>query len=258
MRPAARLLLTVMCLGVLSTAASVLLCSVCVDPCGPNESASTFRDEEQRLIIFAVDTRSVRGASRVVFGKEVPRYGKVVYPAIEQAILEQALRTLELARKAGAFPPRWADVNTALPPIAGGGTTATPLVLRDHTIVVDARGWPMLATWCEWREASSGSDPLGPVAGGVGIAPSPPGLAYPWTARAIPLRPIWSGFGANTLFYAGTWWVAIWGWGAARWGWVAARRRIRLGRELCAHCAYNLRGLPLGSLCPECGHRRQG
>lgn len=33
----------------------------------------------------------------------------------------------------------------------------------------------------------------------------------------------------------------------------ALRRKVRLRRGLCPHCAYDLRATPLGSPCPECG-----
>ncbi len=61
--------------------------------------------------------------------------------------------------------------------------------------------------------------------------------------RILPLRPIWSGFAANTLFYAVVLWLLIC-------GPFALRRFIRVRRGLCPACAY-----PRGEsdVCSECG-----
>lgn len=61
--------------------------------------------------------------------------------------------------------------------------------------------------------------------------------------RVLPLRPIWINFAANTIFYAAILWPLFAAPGAAR-------RRRRINRGLCPHCAY-----PAGSsdACTECG-----
>ncbi len=63
------------------------------------------------------------------------------------------------------------------------------------------------------------------------------GGSYP-----LPLRPIWPGFAANTLFYAAVLWLLIC-------GPFALRRLVRVKRGLCPACAY-----PRGEsdVCSEC------
>jgi hypothetical protein len=64
-----------------------------------------------------------------------------------------------------------------------------------------------------------------------------------WPDPALPLRPLWPGFGVNTMFYAGILWLLF----AAP---FALRRRRRIKRGLCPACAY-----PVGDseVCTECG-----
>ena len=72
------------------------------------------------------------------------------------------------------------------------------------------------------------------------------GCARTW--RALPLRPIWPGFGVNTLFYAAVLWLLIP-------GSFVLRRFIRVSRGLCPACAY-----PMGesAVCSECGKALPG
>ena len=73
---------------------------------------------------------------------------------------------------------------------------------------------------------------------------------WPWTQgmvdrpRVLPLRPIWRGFAANTVFYTLLLWLLL----------VARRQWWRI-RGRCPKCAYDLRGNP-HSGCPECGWHR--
>ncbi len=67
--------------------------------------------------------------------------------------------------------------------------------------------------------------------------------------RVLPLRPIWLGLAANTIFYSAALWLLTL-------GPFTARRIIRRRRGHCPQCAYDLRGNPGGS-CPECGWRRE-
>ncbi len=63
---------------------------------------------------------------------------------------------------------------------------------------------------------------------------------------AVPIYPLWPGFALNTIFYA------LFAWGL----WQvppAIRRRRRRRNGLCVRCGYDLKGLPPGSNCPECG-----
>lgn len=70
-----------------------------------------------------------------------------------------------------------------------------------------------------------------------------------WThdGRILPLTPLWPGLVADTLFWAGLI-------HAAPPLMMSTRRRWRLRRSLCPHCAYDLRARPhVNSPCPECG-----
>ena len=72
---------------------------------------------------------------------------------------------------------------------------------------------------------------------------------YGWTyGPELPLRPLWLGFGVNTvLFTSVSWGVALL--------LVASRRVIRRKRGHCIKCGYDLRG-DFSAGCSECGWRR--
>jgi len=108
----------------------------------------------------------------------------------------------------------------------------------------DARGWPALTMWSEYEWPPHGQTVV--VKGGLPLSSrhsvsrryfSPP------LPRALPLRPIWSGFAVNTLFYATFLWLLIC-------GPFVLRRFIRVKRGLCPACAYQ-RGE--SEVCSECG-----
>ena len=61
--------------------------------------------------------------------------------------------------------------------------------------------------------------------------------------RRLPCRPIWPGFGVNTIFCAATLWLLIP-------GPFALRRFVRRRRGLCPGCAYPVGG---SVVCSECG-----
>ena len=96
-------------------------------------------------------------------------------------------------------------------------------------------GWPVLALesadWVDHRtnilERSAGWD--------VGI--------YTGEYPELPLRPIWSGFAANTLFYGTTLCLLIN-------GPLSLRRLARQRRGLCAACGYPMAD---SDVCTECG-----
>ena len=62
----------------------------------------------------------------------------------------------------------------------------------------------------------------------------------------VPVLPIWAGIAFDLLAFALPCYLLLWAAGAAR-----RRRRSRRGR--CAECNYDLTGLGVGSVCPECG-----
>ena len=61
----------------------------------------------------------------------------------------------------------------------------------------------------------------------------------------VPLRPIWSGFAANTIFYAAILWLLC----SSP---FVVQRLIRRRRGHCIKCGYDLRGTE-HEVCPECG-----
>ncbi len=67
----------------------------------------------------------------------------------------------------------------------------------------------------------------------------------------LPIKPIWSGFAINTIFYGAILWLLSL-------GPSATRRLIRRKRGRCINCGYDLRGASWGAsggggVCPECG-----
>ena len=73
-------------------------------------------------------------------------------------------------------------------------------------------------------------------------------LSLPY-GRVLPLRPLWSGFAINTVFYAALLWML----------WLSpfvVRRAIHRKRGHCLKCGYDLRG-DFSAGCPECGWRRE-
>ena len=109
----------------------------------------------------------------------------------------------------------------------------------------EARGWPMLSLWSLPRIMVIGDtgnikefEPKGFIA--TPILPDDARFS-----RGLSLYPIWTGFFANTLFYAVLLWLLFP-------GPFVFRRMSRRKRGLCVKCAYDLRGAE-HEACPECG-----
>lgn len=69
------------------------------------------------------------------------------------------------------------------------------------------------------------------------------------TKLAVPTRFLALETAGNTAFWGGAVWIA--------WAWLGRWRRLsrqRAGR--CAGCGYDMKGLALGAVCPECGAMR--
>lgn len=110
-------------------------------------------------------------------------------------------------------------------------------------VIQDARGWPVLALWCEWQEGTTFAK-LAPVSGGIDLQMRGSGSDETY-ARALPLRPIWRGLIVDTLVFCAAWYGVLFAAGSVR--------RFRRGRRgQCLGCGYDLRGLD-GGRCPECG-----
>ena len=113
----------------------------------------------------------------------------------------------------------------------------------------EARGWPLLALWSKprsWYEALDGTRHHLPTEGAIELPLSPFTGGMVFYPKVLPLRPIWTGFASNTLFYAVILWML---WSSP----FAATRFIRRRRGLCPKCGYDLRGTAQ-MICSECGH----
>lgn len=121
---------------------------------------------------------------------------------------------------------------------------------RNVTYIEQATGLPFLAMY--------GADGIREGPNNTPIKESIWSIRLPWMMevdwwgrihRILPLKPIWSGFILNTIFWAGV--VAF-----GRWAWVCAVRRPRIRRRFAQHrCVVQRCGFPLANAprCPECG-----
>jgi len=158
--------------------------------------------------------------------------------------------------------PGWSRPRQRPPKRPDGTTQLSAGYARHDTIAEDARGWPFLSLRCTLELQS---DPArrnmfavgvrrGIAIAGihtVGLPPAATG-AIPirpdfWSARALPLHPIWPGFLTNTFVYAAAGLLSIR-------GPLAVRTYLRLRRNECPACGYP-RGI--AHTCPECGHRHR-
>lgn len=110
-----------------------------------------------------------------------------------------------------------------------------------------ASGWPLVSL-----KSISRMDPGDPAPRWSWSLPLFTASSYTALGRrdpalgAAPLLPDPAGFSADTAIFAGAWALLLFAPGAVR-------RSFRRRRGLCIQCAYNLRGLPVKSVCPECG-----
>ncbi len=134
--------------------------------------------------------------------------------------------------------PRWVDVDRWRNddrPLANGVA---------HEMYVGV-AYPARLLWCRWVMEQ------GAWAIDRSTAINRTDDPQPWNGQVdevLPFRPIWTG----QLATAAIWFGAVL---ALRCLWYLVRfglRDLRRSRELCAHCAYNLRGNTSG-VCPECG-----
>jgi hypothetical protein len=115
-----------------------------------------------------------------------------------------------------------------------------------HKWNIHGRGWPLIALhygaplWSDYRAADADIPTRGAIR--TGLTP----WAYDCKAhpRALPLRPVWSGFAIDSAIYGAALWVLCL-------GPVTGRRLFRWRRGACTRCGYDLRGTR--GRCPECG-----
>lgn len=111
----------------------------------------------------------------------------------------------------------------------------------------DRAGWPLPALASEMRARSRflAGMSMDEIAWGIALpARTRPTLELQRLA-ALPLRPVWPGFAADTAVFAAAWLALLTAPPAVR-----AWNRRRAGR--CVACGYDLRGGD-GRACPECG-----
>lgn len=144
-------------------------------------------------------------------------------------------------------PPNWA------------GTISVDFREGFDQVISTATGWPFRAfrgeQWIRWSPAPIPALPqvtLGPNAIPV-LVPEPMERTVSlWLVAdtvsgswAIPYAPIWRGLSSDLLIFAAFWFLVL--------SLASLRRALRRRRGLCNRCAYDLKGLPPGSPCPECG-----
>jgi hypothetical protein len=116
-----------------------------------------------------------------------------------------------------------------------------------HSSGIEAVGLPCLAMYSVFKgDAVWGAKSITPSIDDAvfGILIDSRGIRTgTFSARVLPVLPLWPGFAINTIFYAAILWLLF-----AAPGFV--RRRIRVRRGQCPACAY-----PVGSstVCTECG-----
>lgn len=150
---------------------------------------------------------------------------------------EAGLSRLECVSR---LPPGWSFPNeeqTSAQSVAFGwpwpsmhsifhiGTLSTSLT---HVWHLQQTTSPLKVYFLYWKDGTANG--VRPLALPTGIIPEP--------------------FAGSSMLYAASWWTLFLGLSRAR-AWN--RRR----RGLCGGCAYDLRGLEPGAVCPECGTERQ-
>ena len=186
----------------------------------------------------------------VLAGPTLTRQGLMPIPENPRRTADWAAEQLDALKRARLFP-RWWSREPDRSRLADGFLWAGAI----H----DARGWPVLALWCEWPVAAGpNSSTLGsfgdiqPVRGGIALPDAKSAWGYPADSlRALPYRPIWIGLAADTLLFALLYVSAF---HLTRSLARTIRARSRAGRNLCPKCAYPRVGLAAESPCPECGH----
>lgn len=159
----------------------------------------------------------------------------------------------ELRRISGQLLCGWDRVRPLIP-AHSRFNGPSPLMLDQHLwsergdprLVEHFTGWPAYSMVYRFLEAQDYERASVMLLSCDGMAD----LSLKWLPenwrRRIGWKPAYSGFAANTVFYAsGLWLLAM----MPR----TLRIHLRKRRGQCTACAYNLRGNPEAGVCPECG-----
>lgn len=106
-------------------------------------------------------------------------------------------------------------------------------------------GWPLP---CLGVQSIVGPDGVERIIGGWRAGPAGNGPLFN-SRGLVPLRIFWTGLVVNVALLMSAWYgLAL--------GVAGVRRLVRRPAHACRRCRYDLRGLPEGAPCPECGAAR--
>jgi hypothetical protein len=256
-RGIAALTLLSLTLGLTTSLASILLLALLLDP--PNTPPTVLRSfiREQRAWSLAESHRF--GISRA-WWSQLTR-SSMTAPA-DKSPLVRARELLGLAAPEAEDPAQLiADLHRSSGPTIlsrpggrileepaawGQFATGEPLPGQSDLGCDVGYGWPLTAAWYQVRGRSRGNLAYTDKLRHAHLISGTPAARGDLTCRVIPLRPVWPALAANTVFFSFAWLLAIL-------TLSTARRALRRRRNLCPHCAYDLRATPAASPCPECG-----
>jgi hypothetical protein len=127
--------------------------------------------------------------------------------------------------------PEWSEVDWSRKWSSSGVRYSEGVTLCELRV-----GWPSQSFRASWLGGWRGAREVVFHVPGTRVVPAVSTIVQP-------IRPLWPGFAANTVFYTAILWMLF-----AASGTLRRRRRIK--RELCPACAY-----PVGAsdVCTECG-----
>lgn len=224
-------LLIVALLGALSTVISAWLCVAFCDP----YRQPMFFDNSEGYDRWNVTRGEMRGA---LFVHSLRVRPTKPWTGSTSTALSPALPVYQ---PLSAQLAPWQDLSSATREYEVGAVTS-------ETRWRDARGWPLLALECEYKVDGQGHGMN--VINGAVVHGAPQWNLPPYKAiRALPLRPMWLGFIANTVLFSSAWWIVLV-------GIPLLRRAQRERRGRCPKCGYDLRG-DYSAGCAECGWRKE-
>jgi hypothetical protein len=175
--------------------------------------------------VWAVDRKST------VHGWEIFVLTRI---GVTRVIATRPIRENPAVEVTAGIVPRWSSIRS-LRAISASETTPRTEAMGAFLVYEDfGYGIPFRALWHQHITAEEGRWP-GSTSLVVG-------------KEHLPIAPIWWGFVANTLVYAGALSVIVAAIGAGLGAWRSSQRRRR---GLCPRCAHVV---GVSSTCPECGH----